>query len=770
MKRMNERSKMLCILVVVCSAILLSTTTKAATISTLNGGSWEVGGIWDSGVPPTATSDVIINTDHNVTLSSNVTVASLTVNSEYITVFGINAGYTLTVMGDVTIYGSPDAIVSQIACNGNLIIGGNLILNGDASNPQAELSMGNGSTATLAGSIVYTTGFGRIWSGSTANVHTFTFSGSGDRDIKFTGHRYHNLVFNTGGNITALSNMTATTVYGNVDIVSGTFKNSGYTIGGVTGKTFTIRTGAELQLSGTVGLPTNISMVVQSGSTIHFAGGNQSVGVLNNSQNYANLQISGTATKTLAGNTIVRGNLTISSSTLDAHVTNNYSLTIGGNFSNSNNFNGRAGTVTFNGSAAQSITSGSSTFYNVTFNNSDVSGLSLNDDMTITNTATFTDGVVSTGANRLIIENTDASAISGYSSASFVNGRFRRYMTTNTSTYAFPVGNSVYTNGYQLAQIVNNNMTGITYIDARFGALTNHSNNDLSVSDSYMTYLSLSPVGVWHLTPNSQPSGGSYDVSLATTNFGTLYNNEFGIVKRDDGSVTAADWSAPGTMNSDNGAGRMAADGYSVRYGLTSFSEFGIGRASSNGNPLPIELVSFTAKVNNSTKVQLNWLTAIEINNDFFTIERSADGVNFEEVTRVAGAGSSTVSNTYSSIDESPKNGLNYYRLKQTDFDGAFEYSSIASVVVGGSTQPTAQISVYPNPANAGQQIQINISDAAVDYTIEVYEIGSGKLIFSGASMGQQNQMDMPEGLAAGAYLVRVANATEVQNHKLLVR
>lgn len=754
---------MVFILLIVASGLLFSVTTKAATITTLFGGSWEVGGIWDSGTAPTSADDVIISSGNNVTLTSDVTVASLTVNSEDLTVFTINSGYTLTVTGDVTIYGSPDATSCQIACNGHIVIGGDLIFNGDASNAQAQLSMGDGSSASLTGSIVFT-GFGRVWSGSTSNVHTFNFNGSGDRSIKFTGNRFHHINFNTGGNITATTNLTATTVYGNIDIVSGTFKNGGFSMAGVSGKTFTVRAGSTLQISGVFGMPSGFSMVLEPTSTVHYSGSSQTVGVPNNSQNYSNLLISGSGTKSLAGNIEVTGNLTISSSTLDAVSGGDYDLTIGGNYSNSSTFTARAGTVTFNGSGSQEITSGSSSFYDVVFNNTG-SGLTLNDDMTATNSITFTDGVVSTGANRLIIENTSASSISGYSSNSYVNGRLRRYMTTNTSTYDFPVGNGSYTP----AQIINNSMTGITYMDARFGALTNHDDNDLSVSDSYITYLSVSTGGVWHLTPNSQPSGGSYDVSLDISNFSLLYDNQFGIVKRNDGSTTAADWGAPGTMNADNGAGRMVADGYAIRYGLTSFSEFGIGRASSGAFGLPIELLSFTATANGNNDVELNWVTALEINNDYFTVERSNDGVDFEEVAIVDGAGNSTETRRYSAVDETPATGVSYYRLKQTDYDGEYKYSSVVSVNIG-STEPTVQISVYPNPANAGQQIQVNIGEADADYTIEVYEIGSGKLVYKGLSAGQYNQLPMPQGLAVGAYVVRVASETEVQNLKLFVR
>lgn len=759
---------MVFILLVVASGILLSTTANAATVTTLFGGSWEVGGIWDSGTPPTAADDVIISSGNNVTLTSDVTVASITVNSEDLTVFTINSGYTLTVTGDVTIYGSPDATSCQIACNGNIIIGGNLIFNGDASNAQAQLSMGDGSSASLTGSIVFT-GFGRVWSGSTANVHTFNFNGSGDRSIKFTGNRFHNINFNTGGNVTATTNLTATTVYGNIDVVSGSFRNGGFSMSGNSGKTFTVRSGATLQMSGVFGLPTGFSMVLEPTSTVHYSGSSQTVGVPNNSQNYSNLLISGTGTKSLGGNITVTGNLTITSSTLDVVDGGNYSLNIGGNYSNSGTFTARAGTVTFNGSTTQSITSGSSSFYDVVFNNTNSSGVTLNDDMTATNSVTFTDGVINTGSYRLVVENSNASSISGYGTNSFVNGRLRRYIATNTSTYAFPVGNGTGSGNYYLAEIINNNMTGVTYIDARFGALTNHDDADLSVSDSYMTYLSVATGGVWHLTPNVQPSAGSYDVSLATSNIGIISDNQFGILKRDDGSTSAADWSAPGTMNALNGAGRMVADGYAIRYGLSSFSEFGIGRESSNGNPLPVELLSFTATVKNNNQVELDWATAIEINNDYFTVERSADGVTFAEVTTVDGAGNSTEVHQYSAIDGTPVNGTSYYRLKQTDFDGAFKYSNIASVSIG-NTEPTAQITVYPNPANVGEQIQVNIGAADADYTIEVYEIGSGKLIYKGLSAGQYNRLPMPQGLAVGAYLVRVASETEVQNHKLFVR
>ncbi len=756
------------IFLLVCIGALYSVNTNAATITSVNSGPWETGSNWDSGTPPTSADDVQI-VNNGISLSSNVTVNSLVIDATVNysnTGFSIGSGYTLTVTGDVTIIGNFDA-ASEIVCAGNLIIGGDLHLNGETGGNEARVNMGNNSSITLYGQI-FKLDFGRIFTAPTTNVYTLNLLGSTSRTLPVSQMVYHHIVVNTSGVITMGGAVSATNVYGSINITNGTLNNGGFAMVGRSGNTFTVGSGGTYQMTGTTALPTVFNMVVASTSTINYGGSTQTIGALNNSQTYGNLTIGGSGTKTLGANTTVRGNLNISAGTLDVSNTNNYSLTVGGNFINSATFTARAGSVTFNGTSAQSITSNASTFYNATFNNSNISGITLNDNMTVTNGITFTDGVVNTGINRLSIENTSASAISGYSSNSFVNGRLRRYITTNTSTYAFPVGNGVASNNYHLAEIINNNMTGVSYIDSRYGALTNHNDGDMTASDSYMTYLSVAPAGVWHLTPNAQP-GGSYDVRLNLTNMGIFTDNQFGILKRNDGSTSGADWSAPGTMNGDNGAGRLIADGYALRMGLASFSEFGIGRASTNGNPLPIELVSFTAQPNAEKQVVLNWTTALEINNDYFTIERSTDGVNFEEVALVNGAGNSQQENTYSTVDAAPVSGLSYYRLKQTDFDGGFEYSGMVNVTIGVA-EPTAEITVYPNPANTGQQVQINIANSDAKFTVEIYEIGSGRLVYNAETASQNHLLDVPDGLAAGAYLVRIANNVEVQNHKLLVR
>ena len=113
---------------------------------------------------------------------------------------------------------------------------------------------------------------------------------------------------------------------------------------------------------------------------------------------------------------------------------------------------------------------------------------------------------------------------------------------------------------------------------------------------------------------------------------------------------------------------------------------------------LPIELFSFEAKGINNEKVELKWQTASEINNDYFTIERSKNGLDWEEINRVDGGGNSSSNLNYSSTDFDPYLGLSYYRLKQTDFNGEFEYSVIKSVNL--NMEATSTVQIYPNPTN----------------------------------------------------------------------
>jgi hypothetical protein len=154
----------------------------------------------------------------------------------------------------------------------------------------------------------------------------------------------------------------------------------------------------------------------------------------------------------------------------------------------------------------------------------------------------------------------------------------------------------------------------------------------------------------------------------------------------------------------------------------TSFSQWTV---TTQDNPLPVELLDFLAKCSNN-KVNLNWSTASETNNNYFTIERSKDYYTFEKVLDYPGAGNSNHLISYGAVDESPFEGNSFYRLKQTDYNGAFTYSGVVPVNCGDE-QDFNLIAVTQGP----QDYEIIMTFAAVggeQYTYSVYDI-TGKLM-----------------------------------------
>ncbi len=124
--------------------------------------------------------------------------------------------------------------------------------------------------------------------------------------------------------------------------------------------------------------------------------------------------------------------------------------------------------------------------------------------------------------------------------------------------------------------------------------------------------------------------------------------------------------------NTVNGTGNITVGALTCATGINCESQ--IPNAT-----LPIELISFDV-FNENGIIILKWETATETNNDYFTIERSTDAINFEPIAEINGAGNSNTSIKYSYSDNSPIPGVNYYRLKQTDYNGDFEYFQKVSI------------------------------------------------------------------------------------------
>lgn len=179
---------------------------------------------------------------------------------------------------------------------------------------------------------------------------------------------------------------------------------------------------------------------------------------------------------------------------------------------------------------------------------------------------------------------------------------------------------------------------------------------------------------------------------------------------------------------------------------------------SQEEDALPITLLSFSANKNNNGHILVEWTTAQEINNSFFTIERSTDAINFEPLTQLDGAGNSDDFVKYNYTDSKPLTGASYYRLRQTDHNGESTLSRVARVFIETSSFQMAAYKAFPNPINRGETLTIEHSGNIQSPTLS-YQIfsPSGALVKSGQFTNIGTQIKLETGnLNAGVHIVRI--------------
>ncbi len=208
----------------------------------------------------------------------------------------------------------------------------------------------------------------------------------------------------------------------------------------------------------------------------------------------------------------------------------------------------------------------------------------------------------------------------------------------------------------------------------------------------------------------------SYSIEIEWDSNGVFDINDIRLLVDDDGNFSDATvLGTPSGLTFSNGS--IIISGITTAHiPINSTSYFTIGSVDASSASLPIELLSFEAEVQENSTVTLEWETATELNNDYFTIERIQDKVQWESVIQVQGAGNSTTRRSYSTVDDAPYAGLSYYRLKQTDFDGMFSYSPIKAVRVNSSNS----VEIYPNPT----QNKITVKGSKSELSqISVYDV-----------------------------------------------
>jgi hypothetical protein len=178
-----------------------------------------------------------------------------------------------------------------------------------------------------------------------------------------------------------------------------------------------------------------------------------------------------------------------------------------------------------------------------------------------------------------------------------------------------------------------------------------------------------------------------------------------------------------------------------------------IGSTNPLTSPLPIELLSFNA-VTCDKDVCIDWKTASELNNDYFSLERSVDAQNWFEIKKVKGAGTSQRTLNYSAMDYEPLPGISYYRLKQTDFDKNFKYSKIEAV----EFKNAMEVGIYPNPSNG----VFNISNCSGYDKITITDL-LGRKVYT-ANIEKDFMLLELNVLEAGSYFITLNNS--VSNKK----
>lgn len=196
----------------------------------------------------------------------------------------------------------------------------------------------------------------------------------------------------------------------------------------------------------------------------------------------------------------------------------------------------------------------------------------------------------------------------------------------------------------------------------------------------------------------------------------------------------------------------------------TGFSGFGFG--DPDMTVLAVELLEFTAEAETAERIRINWSTAEEINADYFMVQKSTDGLQFEDLERQEALGSHS---TYKIYDRHPATGYNYYRLKQFDQDGSSETSVIRVVDMQA---PKLEVNLSPNPAqdqlyvdlqaNLDQEVRLEIYDAIGQKVGETEQ----KVLFKG-----QNRLTIPiADLPAAVYMLQIRNAAGQLNSYRFVK
>lgn len=768
------------------------TSFGAARIAS-SSGNWNSSSTWGGNSSPTSSDDVTINAGISVTIpNSTAACKSLKLNngssgtatiifnknsklvvSNLVTLSGNSAGKNGTldmtntstlecngfVLGSGTVNFIPGAGTIQLNASNTLPLStfNNVIIKTGTTTLGTNITINGNLTIGLAGTNVgvidvSTNNYGiSIYgdfihnnpnSGFVERNGTVTFLGTSNQSSYFNGdpETFYNLVINkpsgivtytgsgasnsievtnltiTSGTLTLGTNSTKLKIFGNVSI-SGTLDLSPSYITipadrSTSGGSFTITNTGIVKLGGTNTFSQNYSTYsLASSSTVDYNGTNQNV---TGGINYGNLLISSAGTKTLTSHTSIAGNLTVSAGA----------------------FNVNAKNITLNGTTNQEITGAS--FYNLIVNNTGSnSAIILKSATTVNQNATFTDGVIDATLFPLTFE--AASTVSTASNGSHVKGIVKK-ITNSTTTFIFPTGDGMFyrpitikdaTNDTWTAQYFNYSYGNVKVVDPTDNPKINH----------------VSALEYWDLYPA---------LSTSSTKIDLTWNINSDVISPQNlvishWNTTNSYWENLGPVTLDTISNTISSTIFA-----NSFSPFTLGSITGDDS-LPIELLYVQSNCGQEDLVNIEWATASENNNEYFSVLRSNDGITWTKIAKIAGAGTSKEIKKYTFVDQKPTMHDTYYKIAQTDYNGTNEEFDIMSIYCLYNHK---HITLSPNPAQDYIMLNFYNEHHIIDVlTVKIFN-ESGQLAttqyFQSESDDNSHRIELPENLKNGMYFIQI--------------
>ena len=488
---------------------------------------------------------------------------------------------------------------------------------------------------------------------------------------------------------------------------------------------------------------------------------------------YWDLTLGGLGNKEPQGDLDINGNVLING-TADFDVnTNNNNLTVGGNWTSTSTFDEGTELVTFDGTGDQTInTSGGETFYNWIINKS--SGKVIMDsNVDLTNVLGLTSGACDMNTNTLTINLQNTAAIvrtSGYliSDQTDNSSKLVRKIGTTIGSFLFPFGKSdgeyipftLETTAGDIGDVtISTYSTGsdnlplpttpdlVSNLNSVIGALPDNRENTI---DRF-----------WQIDKSGVSGTANLTFSYAQTEASGNVSASENLLEAQRYNTSTNDWEP-----AISGQVANAANNTVQVSGVSSFSPWSLALSSA---PLPITLVEFNAVLNNEN-VDLTWVTSSQINNDFFTLEKSEDAKDFTPFATVDGAGNNNTIINYHEQDYEVQKGITYYRLKQTDFNGEYTYSNVVPV---NNLGKTLSFNVFPNPAN-GEEFKIKMNDSEDEDILIIIRDIQGKECYSKMLKTDPSSNEytiIPEQpLSKGVYNIIGTSNNNLFNSKLIIK